>query len=385
MSQQPKSPRIVIAGGGTGGHVLPAIAVIEELQRRNQQAVLLWIGSAGGLEAEQAQLKNVPFKSIRTGKLRRYLDLKTIPDAVRIPVGGVQAWRLLRSFKPDVVFSTGGFVSVPTVFAGSRMAPVITHEQTAILGLANRINARFADVIAVSFKDTIDQFKLSPDKAVWTGNPVRGSLLHGDAAHARTVFDLIPGLPLLFVTGGARGATTLNSRIEANLPDLLQRCQVIHQTGPTSANDDYRRLTEVRAALPGGLQSRYHVREFVQDELADVYAAATLVVCRSGAGMVAELALLGKPSILIPLPGSGGGEQVLNAKVLERLHGAVVLDQESATSERLLSEIDGLLEAPDKLAIMGSQAFKAASPDAVSRLTDLVLDMAAGNKVWFRV
>jgi UDP-N-acetylglucosamine--N-acetylmuramyl-(pentapeptide) pyrophosphoryl-undecaprenol N-acetylglucosamine transferase len=377
VTQQCHSPRIVIAGGGTGGHVLPAIAVIEELKRRTQPADLLWIGSSGGLEREQAALQEIPFKTIRTGKLRRYIDLKTLPDAARIPVGAVQAWRILRRFEPDVVFSTGGFVSVPTVFAASGMAPVVTHEQTALLGLANRINARFADVVAVSFKETIDRYSLSPDKAVWTGNPVRGSILNGEAAGARSALGLMPGLPLVFVTGGARGASPLNERIEAMLPELLQRCQVIHQTGPLTANNDFQRLTERRNTLPADLQARYQLREFVGEELADIYAASSLVVSRAGAGMIAELALLGKPSILIPLPGSGGGEQSLNAQVLAQRHAAIVIDQEHATPERLLADIDGLLESPETLAAMGAQALTAASPEAACKLADLILEMAS--------
>jgi UDP-N-acetylglucosamine--N-acetylmuramyl-(pentapeptide) pyrophosphoryl-undecaprenol N-acetylglucosamine transferase len=379
VTRRTETPRILIAGGGTGGHVLPAIAVFEELQRRGQATDLLWVGSSDGLEREQAAQRDISFRTIHTGKLRRYLDFKTITDAVRIPIGAAQAWRILRSFTPDVVFSTGGFVSVPTVLAAARSTPVITHEQTAILGLANRINARFSDVLAVSFRETIDRFNLPADKAVWTGNPVRSSLLHGDAKRGRAAFGLDAALPLVFVTGGARGASPVNQRIEKILPELLQRCQIIHQTGPPAANDDLRRLTEMRETLPAELRSRYHVREFLNEELADVYAAAALVVCRSGAGMVAELALLGKPSILVPLPGSGGGEQATNATVLERQHAAIVLDQERATPERLLAEIDTLLLAPDKLASMSAQAFKAASPDAAGKLTDLILDMAAGN------
>lgn len=161
--------RLVIAGGGTGGHVLPAIAVVEELRRRGALGETLWIGSKDGVEGEAAARAGLPFRSIETGKLRRYLAARTAADAARIPVGVAQAWRLLRAFRPSVVFSSGGFVSVPTVAAAARLAPILTHEQTAIVGLANRINARFADVFAVSWDETAPAAAALHRRVVVTG------------------------------------------------------------------------------------------------------------------------------------------------------------------------------------------------------------------------
>ena len=150
LSSDPRPIRIVIAGGGTGGHVLPAVSVIEELKRREVQAAILWIGSHAGVERSAAERMGIPFTAIATGKFRRYLDRQTATDALRVPLGVAQAWRQVRAFKPDVVFSTGGFVSVPTVIAAARIAPILTHEQTTAIGLATKINARFADVLALS-------------------------------------------------------------------------------------------------------------------------------------------------------------------------------------------------------------------------------------------
>jgi UDP-N-acetylglucosamine--N-acetylmuramyl-(pentapeptide) pyrophosphoryl-undecaprenol N-acetylglucosamine transferase len=372
--------RMVIAGGGTGGHVLPAVAVIEELELRGQPLDLLWIGSASGLEREEAVARGIPFVAIRTGKLRRYIDPHTVPDAIRIPVGTIEAWRHLRRFGPDVVFSTGGFVSVPSVLASWRMAPAVTHEQTAVLGLANRINARVVRAVAVSFADTADRCASVPGNRLHvTGNPVRASLAQGAPAAAAERFGLDPGQPLVYVTGGARGASPINTRVEAVLPQLLQMTQIVHQTGPQTTNNDFQRLCERRSHLPKDLRDRYYVTEYVRDGLADLYAASSLVVSRSGAGMIAELAVLGKPSILIPLPGSGGNEQMLNAAVLGDLGAAVVLDQDDATSDRLLDEIGRLLADPERLASMGEKARAASAADAAARLADLILAVASAG------
>jgi UDP-N-acetylglucosamine--N-acetylmuramyl-(pentapeptide) pyrophosphoryl-undecaprenol N-acetylglucosamine transferase len=370
------SLRLVIAGGGTGGHVLPALAVVEELRGRGTPLELLWIGSRGDVEGPAADRAGIPFRAIQTGKLRRYLAAETILDVGRLPIGTMQAWRILRKFRPDVIFSTGGFVSVPTVIAGSRLAPILTHEQTAILGLATRINLRFADVLAVSFERSAARVTGFAGRIVVTGNPVRSSLRHGNAARGLSRFGFTGDLPLLYVTGGARGASPLNQRVAALLPDLLEICQVLHQTGPATANNDLKTLERLCAGWPPELQRRYRAVEFVRDELADVYAAAALVLGRAGAGTVAELSYLGKPGLLIPLPGSGGGEQEENARTLADAGGAVILAQDEATPERLRSDLERLLGDPDLLRSMGERAASLARRDAASRLAEELLTLA---------
>ncbi|MDP9366251.1 MAG: undecaprenyldiphospho-muramoylpentapeptide beta-N-acetylglucosaminyltransferase [Chloroflexota bacterium] len=368
--------RLVITGGGTGGHVLPALAVVEELRRREAVAELLWIGSAGGVETEAAADAGIPFRAIPTGKLRRYLSARTALDAARVPVGVVQAFRLVRRFGPSVVFSTGGFVSVPTVVAAARSVPVLTHEQTAILGLATRINARFADVLAVSYDETAHLAASLRPRVVVTGNPVRASLTEGSGDRALARFGFSPDLPLLYVTGGARGASPLNRRVAQLLPGLLDHCQVLHQTGPSSANRDAEELSAASAAWSKPARERYRVVEFVRDELADVYAAASLVLGRAGAGTVAELAFLGIPAILVPLPGAGGDEQTRNGHLLAAAGGAVLLPQTEATPERLGTTILDLLRDPVRLRAMGQAARSVGRPDAAARLADELLALA---------
>jgi UDP-N-acetylglucosamine--N-acetylmuramyl-(pentapeptide) pyrophosphoryl-undecaprenol N-acetylglucosamine transferase len=368
--------RLVIAGGGTGGHVQPARAVLEELRRRNIAVEPLWIGSADGLEREAAAKEGIRYRAIPTGKLRRYLDWRTPLDAARIPLGIGEAWRHLRRFRPDVVFSTGGFVSVPSVVAAARLAPILTHEQTATLGLATRINARFADVVALSWTLSLKPLHGLRCRVVVTGNPVRSSLAEGDAERARFRYGFRPDLPFVYVTGGARGASPLNERIAALLPGLLERCQVLHQTGPDSANADAVTLRRARDTWPPELRARYQVVEFVGEELADVYAAVDLVVGRAGAGTVAELACFGLPAVLVPLPGTGGDEQTRNARMLAEAGGAVLLPQDEATPERLREVLLDLLAAPGRRVTMATSARAIGRPDAAGRLVDELLGLA---------
>jgi UDP-N-acetylglucosamine--N-acetylmuramyl-(pentapeptide) pyrophosphoryl-undecaprenol N-acetylglucosamine transferase len=368
--------RLAIAGGGTGGHVLPALAVLEELRERGVAVEPVWIGSRDGVEREAAARAGVPFRSIQAGKLRRYLDWRTPVDAARLPLGVAQAWRHLRAHRPDVVFSTGGFVSVPTVVAAARLAPILTHEQTATLGLATRINLRFADRLAVSWECSLRDLNGQADRAVVTGNPVRASLAGGLPARCRERFGFSADLPVLYVTGGARGASPLNQRIGALLPALLESCQVLHQTGPATANPDAEVLRRRRAEWSPELQRRYQIVEFVGDELADVYAAADLILGRAGAGTVAELASFGLPAVLIPLPGTGGDEQTRNARLLADAGGAMVISQEEATPVRLDGLLRDLLSRPEELARMGNAARSVGRIDAAARLADELLDLA---------
>lgn len=370
-----QSIRIAIAGGGTGGHVLPAVSVIEELARRGIPATYLWVGTPKSVEQSAAQSRGIPFAPISAGKLRRYRDAKNLLDIGRVPLGLLQAYRALRSFKPDVIFSTGGFVSVPTVLAGARIAPIVTHEQTTTIGLATKLNCLVTDRLALSYDQTRSSAP-GRTKVVVTGNPVRLSLLEGNAARGLARFGFSADLPLLYITGGARGSSPINQRIEALLPGLLEHCQILHQTGQSGANDDAARLQALRSTWSEELQRRYQIMEFVDNELADVYAAASLVLARAGAGTIAELPLVGKPALFIPLPNTSGGEQDRNAQLLAHLGAAVVLPQSEATPERLKSELLSLLGNRDRLSAMSSAARAAARPDAASRLADVLLELS---------
>jgi UDP-N-acetylglucosamine--N-acetylmuramyl-(pentapeptide) pyrophosphoryl-undecaprenol N-acetylglucosamine transferase len=265
------------------------------------------------------------------------------------------------------------------VVGGTRIAPVLSHEQTAVLGLATRLNARFVDVQALTFETSLAYSK-DKSKAVITGNPVRASLQQGNRHAGLIRFGFRSDLPVLFVTGGARGASPLNVRIEAILDELLSKLQVLHQTGARTDNPDFERLSARQAALPQGVRERYRVIERIRDEMADVYAMADLMLARAGAGTVAEIAYLGKPAILVPLPGTGGNEQHRNAEALASIDGAVVLDQSEASPERLLDLILELAGDADRRIQIGRNATKAGRPDAAARLADQLLELAERHR-----
>ncbi len=374
MTEQPL--KLVIASGGTGGHISPIIAVLTTLRERCVVDAT-WIGGTWGIEREAAARAGVPFVAIQSGKLRRYLSWQTPIDAVRIPMGYAQAYQHLRRIQPAVVFSTGGYVAVPTALAATRLGiPVLTHEQTAQLGLATRIIARSADVLALSFPlPEASHFSGKP-RVIVTGNPVRASVFSGDAARGAAHFGLSPEMRTIYITGGARGSSPINERIERALPLLLPSMQVIHATGPTVANGDYTRLRVVREQLPDEWRARYALVETLGDELRDVYALAALVVGRSGAGTVAELAALGKPSILIPLPGTGGDEATRNARVLADANAALLLPQSEATPELLASHIIALLNDHARRARMSDAARALAPTNAAEKIADALLDLA---------
>jgi UDP-N-acetylglucosamine--N-acetylmuramyl-(pentapeptide) pyrophosphoryl-undecaprenol N-acetylglucosamine transferase len=372
--------RLIIAGGGTGGHVLPAVAVLQELEGRGVPIEPLWIGSETGTEKIRADELGVPFSAIATGKLRRYLDLKTVKDTANVPRGVWQARGLVRGFRPDVVLSTGGYVSVPTVIGARGSAPVLTHEQTTILGMATKINMRSAQVLALSFESTRALVKTSRLRTVVTGNPVRSSLFNGAATEGRDRYGFNDRDPIVLVMGGALGAQPINQRVQAMLAGLLGEAQVIHQAGPDSYNGDLSRLQAYRETLPEQLRSRYVVTEFIGIELPDVYAMADLLVCRSGAGTVAEIAALGKASILIPLPLSGGGEQVTNARALAGKDAAHMIPQDDATPAALLEVIRSLLANPGERKRMSEAAAALGKRDAGARLTDELLSLAQSRR-----
>jgi UDP-N-acetylglucosamine--N-acetylmuramyl-(pentapeptide) pyrophosphoryl-undecaprenol N-acetylglucosamine transferase len=365
---------IVIAGGGTGGHTSPGLAVAALLRARGIECV--WIGSRHGLEARRAPEAGIPYHAIPTGKLRRAWAWQNVPDVlVNAPAGVGAAWRLLRRLRPRVVFATGGFVALPVAVA-ARLArvPLVVHEQTAVPGLANRIAGRLATRVVVTFADSARLFGAA-DVAL-TGNPLRPELRRGVRQDAVARFGLDPALPLVYVTGGAQGAHAINRAIGEILPGLLEHAQLIHQCGDNPATGDRAWLAERRAALPPALAARYTAIPWVGDELAGIYAAASLIVSRAGAGTVNECCQLGLSALYIPLPGTRGDEQTANARLVGRAGGCAILAQAGMTPALLLERILSLLADPARLKEMGERARTLAVPDAAERLVTILLETA---------
>ncbi|MEV5504227.1 UDP-N-acetylglucosamine--N-acetylmuramyl-(pentapeptide) pyrophosphoryl-undecaprenol N-acetylglucosamine transferase [Nonomuraea fuscirosea] len=368
--------RLLITGGGTGGHTYPALTTLSAVQRRQVPHDVLWVGTASGLEARITAEHGIPFKAITTGKLRRRPNLKelgtNIADVFRIPVGVFQAVGHAARYLPDVVLSTGGYVAVPIGVAAKLIRrPLVMHEQTTVVGLANRILARLATRIALSHESSLDYLPASArPKAVVTGNPIRPALLQGNRAAAYDLFGLTFEVPLIYVTGGAQGSRQINTLIAEILPRLLRHAQIVHQCGPAL-------IDEMRAVpLPPDLADRYHPVPYVGEELPDLFAAADVVISRSGAGTVSELTAIGKPSVLVPLIPTGGDEQRKNAGYLASAGAARALLEPRPTGDMLLAELMPLLADPGLRQAMGQAAAGLGRLDAADALCDVLLDAA---------
>ncbi|MFF1897194.1 glycosyltransferase [Streptomyces sp. NPDC058206] len=380
--------RLIVTGGGTGGHTYPALTAIRALRGRlaaeGRTLDVLWIGTADGLEARVAPAEGIAFTTVATGKIRRssnplkMVSPANVRDMARVPLGVAQARKIIADFRPDVVLATGGYVAVPAGLA-ARMCrrPLVLHEQTVRLGLANRKLASSATWMAVSSESSLP---LLPESvrgaAVVTGNPIRPEVLAGHADKAVAVLGLHGfdrRLPTVYVTGGAQGSQQINDVVRDSLPWLLSNANVIHQCGPTNVGA----LQQLATVMPSESAGRYYLTGFVGPELPDVLALADVVVSRSGAGTLAELTALGKPAVFIPLASSAGGEQAHNARHLEEAGAAVALFGE-VTGASLRDALGPLLTDPHRRVAMAERARAHGRPDAADRLVDVILSAASG-------
>ena len=315
--------KIVLTGGGTAGHVTPHIALIPKLRENNLE--IHYIGTKKGIERDLITKENVPYHSIAAGKLRRYLDLKNATDIFKIGLGFIQAFLILLIVRPNVVFSKGGFVSCPVVWASWLLRiPVVIHESDITPGLANKLSIPFATRICYSFPETAKH--VSKTKGVHTGLPVRQALLLGSKEKGRELCKLANEKPVIMIMGGSQGSQAINQVIRDSLDALLESFNICHICGKGG-------LTKID-------KSGYAQFEYVNEELPNLFAATDIVVCRSGATTLFELLALGKPSLLIPLPmGASRGDQILNARSFESHGWSKVLQQEELTVEELVSKV----------------------------------------------
>lgn len=326
--------KIILTGGGTAGHVTPNIALLPRLRELGYD--ISYIGSYTGMEKALVEAEGVPYYGISSGKLRRYFDLKNFSDPFRVLKGFREARRLMKTIQPDVVFSKGGFVTVPVVLAAHRAhVPVVLHESDMTPGLANRMCLSSASIICTNFPETAAS--LPKDKAVLTGTPIRSSLLSGDAERGLAFTGLSGEKPVLMVMGGSLGATPVNDRIREILPKLLGRFDVLHLCGKG-------KLDPSLEGTPGYVQY-----EYISEELPDLFALADAVVSRAGANAICELCALAKPNLLIPLSAAASrGDQILNARSFEKQGFSVVLEEEEITPDLLFTTICRLYEDRDQ-------------------------------------
>ena len=322
--------RIVLTGGGTAGHVTPNIALLPRLQELNYE--IHYIGSHDGIEKKLIEELGIPYYGISSGKLRRYFDPKNFTDPFRVIKGFGEAAALMRRLKPDVLFSKGGFVSVPVVLAAKFAGvPAILHESDMTPGLANKLCIPCATKICCNFPETVSH--LPKDKAVLSGSPIRQELLTGDALAGLRFTGLSSDKPTILVMGGSLGAVAVNNAVRAILPRLLPNFQVIHLCGKGKTD-------EALANTPGYVQY-----EYIQNELRDLLALSDIVVSRAGANAICELLALRKPNLLIPLSASASrGDQILNARSFQRQGFSMVMEEEELTDDLLYESICKLYE-----------------------------------------
>ena len=320
--------RIILTGVDTAGHVTPNIALLPRL--KELQYDIHYIGSYNGIEKELIEQFGIPYHGIATGKLRRYFSVQNFTDPFRVLKGMNDAKKLVNILKPDVIFSKGGFVSVPVVLAGKRChVPTIIHESDMTPGLANKISLSAATKVCCNFPETLQY--LPDGKAVLTGSPIRQELLSGDKYKAREFLGFTSDKPVILVVGGSLGAVAVNNAVRSILPELLKSYQVIHLCGRG-------KLDESLKGLEG-----YAQFEYIKEELKDLFALTDIVISRAGANAICELLALHKPNLLIPLSANASrGDQILNARSFERQGFSMVLEEEMLTDEILLGAINNL-------------------------------------------
>lgn len=320
--------RIVLTGGGTAGHVTPNIALLPELTKRGYD--ICYIGSENGIEKKLIEEYDIPYYPISTGKFRRYFDIKNFTDPFRVVKGVHDAAVLMKKLKPGVVFSKGGFVSVPVVLAADRKKiPCIIHESDMSPGLANKICIPHAVKVCTNFPEAGEHIK--GDKAVVTGTPIRKELYEGDKGKGLRFCGFTADKPVILVIGGSLGAAAVNNAVRKALPKLLKSFQVIHLCGAG-------KLDESLNSTAGYVQF-----EYIKKELSDLMAAADIVISRAGANAICELLALKKPNILIPLPASQSrGDQILNAESFFKQGYSDVLSEEGLDTDTLIKHIEDL-------------------------------------------
>lgn len=351
--------KIVLTGGGTAGHVTPNIALLPRLKEKGFD--VSYIGSYNGMERQLIEEQHIPYYGISSGKLRRYFDLKNLSDPFKVLKGLGQSVRLIHRLKPDVVFSKGGFVSVPVILAAKLChVPSIIHESDLTPGLANKIAIPAAVKVCCNFPETLNY--LPKEKAILTGSPIRKELMSGNSESARKLCHFHSKKPVLFIIGGSSGSRFINDTIRELLFVLLKDFQIIHMCGKGNVDDN---LTDTDG---------YVQFEYIGSDLNDIFALSDLVISRAGANSICELLALHKPNILIPLSSNASrGDQILNARSFEKQGFSAVIEEEEVTSEKLLSLIHSTYEHKDTYI---SSMKKSSMIDSVEKIISLIEDIS---------
>lgn len=349
--------KILLTGGGTAGHVTPNLALVPGLRQAGFD--IEYMGSYDGIEKSLVEKAGIPYHGISSGKLRRYLDVKNLTDPIRILKGLHEAKHFMKEHKPDIVFSKGGFVSVPVVIAAAeRKIPVVIHESDLSPGLANKLAIPRATKVCYSFPET--EKYLSHNKAIFTGLPVRDELLNGSRENGLKICGFTGNKPVLMVIGGSLGSVAVNSAVRSALDSLLVNFDIIHACGKGKYDND----------LEG--TAGYKQFEYISDELPDIYAAADIIISRAGANVINELAALKKPALLIPLGlDASRGDQLLNADSFKKRGFSDVLKEEDLSHRTLVNKVNELYA--DRAAYIDAMS-ASEHGDAVKRIIDIICE-----------
>jgi UDP-N-acetylglucosamine--N-acetylmuramyl-(pentapeptide) pyrophosphoryl-undecaprenol N-acetylglucosamine transferase len=366
-TQETVSTRLVIAGGGTGGHVFPGMAVAEAMKAFGPLEVL-WIGTGRPVERNALSATGWDYRTLNVRPLKGTSPRELIHSLSGLPFLTIKARSWLRQFRPHVVLGLGGYVSGPVVLAARLLGvPAALHEQNLVPGLANRMASRMVKTVFISFEKTADFFP--KNRVVLTGNPVRWSILNCGEKHTADE----QGAKRVLILGGSQGASGLNMLVGSALSHLWRSgfpFEVVHQTGPRDRD-------EVESVYKeAGVPAR--ISEFISD-MGEAYSWADLVVCRAGAGTLAELTAVGKPSILIPYPSAAGGHQEANAMEVSGAGAAKYFREEDIGAVKLASEIQALLENPDRLAHMREDSRRLGRPGAAQQIASMLIGMTGRN------
>lgn len=363
--------RIVLTGGGTGGHLIPLVTVARKIKEKVPDCNFLFMGPGGKMEREIMGGAGVRSKKVMAGKMRRYFSALNLLDIFKIPVGIVQALWYLLFFMPDAIFSKGGYASLPVVLAGwIYRIPVLIHESDSNPGMANSMLAKFSKRVAVSYPEAQKYFPA--DQVVLTGNPLREDIDKGDIQKARAMFSLVDSKKTILVIGGSQGSRNINNKILNILPELLRKYQVIHQTG----ENNFEEVKQIAGEL--GIKAGhdgYFPIAFYGDEIKDLLAASDMAISRAGASNISELAATGKPSIIIPLSASANNHQHMNAYSIAKTGGCIVLEENNLGEHMLLSKINEIMENEELRAKLSANIRAFYHPDAAQRIADGILGM----------
>jgi UDP-N-acetylglucosamine--N-acetylmuramyl-(pentapeptide) pyrophosphoryl-undecaprenol N-acetylglucosamine transferase len=357
--------RILLAGGGSGGPVAPLLAVAEEIKKMDPNAEILFVGTKKGPERGMVEVSGYAFKSIPAAKFRRYFSLKNFTDLFVLIFSLFKARRVILDFKPDVIFSVGGFVAVPLCWMGHLgKVRIVIHQQDARPSLANKLVEPFAEIITTTFEETTKKFYTHPGllrgerqkKIEWVGNPVRHEFFDATMPH-KDFFKLHDKLPILLITGGGTGARQINEVAQKALPELVKAHQVVHITGKGKG---------INFSHPD-----YHQYEFLNTEFPTIMKLADIIVCRAGLSTIAELSVLGKISIVVPMPDS---HQEDNADVLKRSGAAAVMYQDEFTPENLTRVINSLKFNVKRQESLKRNIMALMPKDAAAKLAKIVIN-----------